>query len=317
LVGREAEFAVAAAAVRDVSEGRASAIVIEGEAGIGKTRLVQSLVDDARARGVTVFCGQAHPFERTRPFGVVATALDLNRRSLDPRRAAIGALLVGHGAEASAAAGAGAYRVVEEMVDLVESSCAERPVVLVAEDVHWADSASLLAISSVARQLPLSPLLVIVTARPSPMSAEAIGLLDDLVAGGARTVQLGPLSSDDVTALACRVLGVPPGPVLTALLAKAGGNPLWVVAMLRSLADEGLLRPAGDGVEATTSELPASMSDLVVRRRRHLPKGRWSCCRSQRYATSEPAPRPGQVVSGHRCGPLACVPAGEDRGAGR
>ena len=54
LVGREAEFAVAAAAVRELSEGRASALAIEGEAGIGKTRLVQSLVDDARARGVTV-----------------------------------------------------------------------------------------------------------------------------------------------------------------------------------------------------------------------------------------------------------------------
>ena len=55
------------------------------------------------------------------------------------------------------------------------------------------------------------------------------------------------------------------------MLAKAGGNPLWAVAMLRSLADEGMLRRAGDIVEATTSELPASLSDLVVRRLRHLP----------------------------------------------
>ena len=180
LVGREAEFAVAAAAVRELSEGRASALAIEGEAGIGKTRLVRSLVDDARARGVTIFCGEAHPFERTRPFGVVAAALDLNRRSPDPRRAAIGGLLAGQGAEASAAAGDISYRVVEEIVDLVETSCAERPVLLVAEDVHWADSASLLAISSVARQLPLSALLVVVTARPSPLSAEAVRLLDDL-----------------------------------------------------------------------------------------------------------------------------------------
>ena len=102
------------------------------------------------------FCGQAHPFERTRPFGVVAAALDLSRRSPDPRRAAIGALLAGQGAGAPApAAGDIQYRVVEEIVDLVETSCAERPVLLVAEDIHWADSASLLAILSVARQLPL------------------------------------------------------------------------------------------------------------------------------------------------------------------
>jgi DNA-binding CsgD family transcriptional regulator/tetratricopeptide (TPR) repeat protein len=273
LVGREAEFAVAAGAVAELSEGRASALAIEGEAGIGKTRLVQSLVDDARARGVTIFCGEAHPFERTRPFGVVAAALDLNRRSPDPRRAAIGGLLAGHGPEASAAAGDISYRVVEEIVDLVEASCAERPVLLVAEDVHWADSASLLAISSLARQLPLSALLVVVTTRPSPLSAEGVRLVDDLGAAGARTLQLRPLASDEVAELACQVLGAPPGPALTALLGKAGGNPLWVVAMLRSLADEGLLRPAGDALEATTSELPASLSDLVVRRLWHLRAG--------------------------------------------
>jgi predicted ATPase len=98
LVGREAELAVAAAALRRLSVGQASALVIEGEAGIGKTRLVASIVDDARSGDVAVFCGQAHPFERTRPFGVVAAALDLSRRSADPRRAAIGALLAGQGA---------------------------------------------------------------------------------------------------------------------------------------------------------------------------------------------------------------------------
>jgi DNA-binding CsgD family transcriptional regulator/tetratricopeptide (TPR) repeat protein len=75
LVGREAELALAGAAVRQLREGRASALVIEGEAGIGKTRLVQSIVDDARSGDVAVFCGQAHPFERTRPFGVVTAVL--------------------------------------------------------------------------------------------------------------------------------------------------------------------------------------------------------------------------------------------------
>ena len=79
LVGREAELRLAAAAVRQLSDGRASTLAIEGEAGIGKTRLVQSIVEDARSRDVAVFCGQAHPFERTRPFGVLAAALDLSR----------------------------------------------------------------------------------------------------------------------------------------------------------------------------------------------------------------------------------------------
>ncbi|HEX6026647.1 MAG TPA: AAA family ATPase [Solirubrobacter sp.] len=272
VVGRESALALTASAVRELAAGRASTLVIEGEAGIGKTRLVQSIVDDARSRGSAVFCGHAHPFERTRPFGVVAAALGVSRRSADPRRAAIDALLRGNG-DGAAERGAGdvQYRVVEEIVDLVESSCAERPVLLVAEDLHWADSASLLAIWSLVRQLPLAALLVVVTARPSPQSSETVRLLDDLVVGGARTVRLQPLGADEVAALARQMLGAAPGPALSAMLAKAGGNPLWAVALVRSLLDGGMVRRVGDTVEPTTFELPASLDDLVVRRLRHLP----------------------------------------------
>jgi DNA-binding CsgD family transcriptional regulator/tetratricopeptide (TPR) repeat protein len=274
LVGREPELAVAAAALSEVEAGRAAALAIEGEAGIGKTSLVHRLVDDARARRMTTFYGAAHPFERTRPFAVVAAALGLDRRSADPRAAAIGHMLAGGSPDPPAPASEALHhRVVEEIVDLVEASCAEHPVLLVAEDLHWADSASLRALSSVVRQLPLSPVLVAVTTRPSPLSAEVVRLLDDLASAGGSTVSLAPLDPDAVATLASQRLGAPPGPALTEQLAKAGGNSLLAVALLRSLEDEGLLCRDGDVVETTSSELPASLSDLVVRRLRHLPAG--------------------------------------------
>lgn len=273
LVGREAERALVAAAVRQLSAGRGSALAIEGEAGIGKTRLAQSIVADARSRGLTVFCGQAHPFERTRAFGVIASALNLGRRSPDPRRAAIGALITGRDAGPSEFGGGDVrYRVVEEIVDLVETSCAERPALLVVEDIHWADSASLLAISSVTRRLPLAPFLVVLTARTAPQPAEVVRLLDDLAAEDGHILRLRPLEPDEVALLARDVLGAAPGPDLTAMLTKAGGNPLWAVAMLRSLEAEGALRRHGGVVEATTTELPPPLGDLVVRRLRGLPK---------------------------------------------
>ena len=116
-----------------------------------------------------MFCGGAHPFERTRPFGVAAAALGLSPRSPNRRSAAIGTLLAGASSGASGFVDDIQYRVVEEIVDLVETACADRPVLLVAEDLHWADTASLLTILAVTRQLALAPLLTMVTTRPSPL----------------------------------------------------------------------------------------------------------------------------------------------------
>ena len=268
LVGREAELAQAAASVRDASAGQASLLVIEGEAGIGKTRLTESIVEDARRRGMLAFSGHAHPFERTRPFGVLATALDLNPSSSDPRRAEIGALLAAKG---STQFDDVQFQVVAKIVEVVETACAEQPVVLVAEDVHWADSASLLAISALTRQLSLSPLLVVVTTRPAPLSAEAVQLVDEMALAGARTLLLEALTARDIAALARERLGTLPGPQLTGLLEKAGGNPLWAVAILGALRDEGMLERTDGVTEATTSELPATLHALVVRRLRDLP----------------------------------------------
>lgn len=270
LVGRDAELALVTDAVLHLSRGEAAVLTVEGEAGIGKTRLVRSIVDDARSRGLTVFSGQAHPFERTRPFGVVADALALNRRSPDPRRAAIGLLLSGDGPSQGTAEDI-QYRVAEEIVDLVELACVQRPVLLVVEDIHWADSASLMAVLSLARRLPLAPLLLVTTTRTSPQSPELMRLLNDLETAGASVVQLRALEPGDVAQLSTHVLGGTPGPVLAAVLAKAGGNPLWVTAILRSLNEEGRLLRSGGTVEATASELPVSLGDLVVRRLRDLP----------------------------------------------
>lgn len=272
LVGRDKELAFVRAEVAGLSEGRATVLAIEGEAGIGKTRLVEAIADDARSRGMVVLCGRAHPFERTRPFGVVAAALGLEPRSPHPRSAAIGALLADRSAGAPGSTGDLQYRIVEEIVDLVDTACAERPVLLVAEDIHWADTASLLTLLSIARRLPLAPLLAVVTTRPSPLPGDVARLLDDLAAGGGRTLRLQPLTADDVAALASHVLGAPPGPGLTAMLAKAGGSPLWATAMLRSLADEGALSRASDHIDVASADLPASLSELVVRRLRDLPR---------------------------------------------
>ena len=261
--------------VRDVRAGQAAVLLIEGEAGIGKSRLVRSMTGAARAGGAVVFQGGAHPFERTHPFGAVVDALDLRPRSPDRRRAVIGSLLAGDAGRPGTAAGDALdrrYQIVEEVLDLLEATCAEGPVVLVLEDIHWADDSTLLAFQSMARRLVHVPLLLVASLRPSPRSAELDQLLSDVFDAGARLIRLDPFAPEEVYALACTELGAAPGPELMAVLGKAGGNPLWVVEMLRSLSDEGLLRQGGTTAGAGFSALPGSLREVVVRRLRYLPE---------------------------------------------
>ncbi|MEY2476984.1 MAG: hypothetical protein QOG87_2299 [Actinomycetota bacterium] len=273
LVGRDGELDIVAELVRGLHRGAAAAVLIEGEAGIGKTRLVQAIADDAGRRAVSVLRGGAHPFERNRPFGAVAQALDLRRQSPDPRRAAIAGLLAADpDAPGSARPVDVRFRVVDEIVDLVEASCARAPLVLVFEDLHWADDSTLLAVRGLVLGLGHVPLLVVVTLRPAPRAPELDQLLDECESAGARRLSLGSLRPADVEELVQVELGLPPGPLLTSILAKAGGNPLWLVEILRSLSSEGWLRRGDDVAEATADQLPDSLRDLVLRRLRYLPE---------------------------------------------
>jgi predicted ATPase len=95
LIGRARELECFQTFVEAITTGSAATLLIEGEAGIGKTRLLTTLIGVARERGLTLFHGGAHPLERIRPFGVLVDALDLRSTSSDPLRAALGRLLIG------------------------------------------------------------------------------------------------------------------------------------------------------------------------------------------------------------------------------
>jgi hypothetical protein len=93
LRGRGLELGVLAGTLDRVAAGRPAAAVVEGAAGIGKTRMLAETLDGASARGFGVVTGRARELERTRPFGLLSDALACSRSSPDPRRAAIAALL--------------------------------------------------------------------------------------------------------------------------------------------------------------------------------------------------------------------------------
>jgi len=272
LIGRARELELLGDLVRGVTGGVAATVLVEGEAGIGKSRLLSSAIETACESGVTVFHGEAHPLERTRPFGALVEALDLRRGSSDPRRAAVGRLLAAEtaGGTDSPPAGALQFRAVEEIIDLQVLSD-KGPVFLALDDLHWADESTLLAFRWMTRQLTQVPLLLLATLRPSPRSPELDQLLADSVASGATLIGLQPLGRSDVAALVGAELGLPPGPKLAGLVDRAAGNRLWVVELLRSMSAEGAIEVNGTYAEVTEAELPGSLRQLLVRRLGYLP----------------------------------------------
>jgi len=93
ICGREDEIRALGEALDLVAAGGPAIVLVEGEAGIGKTRLLAQALLDARGRGMQVAAGQAEDRERTRPFGLLTAAFGCTRSSPDPRRAAIAGLL--------------------------------------------------------------------------------------------------------------------------------------------------------------------------------------------------------------------------------
>ena len=88
LRGRQLELAALGATLDRAASGRLAIVIVEGEAGIGKTRLLAEALQDARVRGLQVAAGRARELERTRPFGLLADALGCDRSATNPRRAA-------------------------------------------------------------------------------------------------------------------------------------------------------------------------------------------------------------------------------------
>lgn len=284
LIGRDLEIEILRRVLEGVTRGSAASVVIEGEAGIGKTRLLSSTAAAARDRGVTVLRGAAHPLEHTRPFGPLVDALQLRPGSDDAHRAAIGRLLVGDDAVPAGMLMPGQlqFRVVEEIIDLLEAMSDQGPVLLALDDLHWAESATLLAVRWITQRLTAVPLLLVVTLRPAARSLELVQLLDDVAQLATTVVRLDALPDRDVEMLVEAELGIAPGPELVEVARRAGGNPLWVVELLRSLSAEGRIDLTGDRAELMAGELPGSIRQLVATRLRYLPE---SAVRSLRTAS--------------------------------
>jgi DNA-binding CsgD family transcriptional regulator/tetratricopeptide (TPR) repeat protein len=277
LVGRASELASLVELLLRAAEGPCQVAFIDGEAGIGKTRLLAEVLDRARGLGFQPFIGAAAELERDRPFGALVEALGLHPTASDPERAEIGHLLVGDRDPfrspmvSLAEAPALRYRVLEAVLTLVERLSLSAPTVIVLEDLHWADPSTLLALHQLFRRLPHLPLALFVTLRPSPWNPELDRLLGNFLATGGSHLRLGNMDPDEVAALVTEVVGTPPGPTLSQAVEGAGGNPLFVTELLRALLSEGAIEFRDGRAELPEFVLPPLFRLLILRQLGTLP----------------------------------------------
>lgn len=172
LLGRDSELASLTALLEPARRGAGGLAWIEGEAGIGKTRLIAAAVEVAREQGLAVLAAGAEELESHRPFGVVSNGLGVDRRSADERRAEVARALYATPEREHApllqGGGALTFAVAEQLLGLVEDLCADTPTMLVLDDLQWADPSSLTFVGRLAHELGALPLVLVAAMRRGP-----------------------------------------------------------------------------------------------------------------------------------------------------
>ena len=260
LVGRETELELLDGVLEDAAESSSRFVVITGEAGIGKTRLLSELASRAVAREYLALEGRAVEFERDLPFGVVVDAFDAHLERLDAatfdRLAADGleelsavfpAMRTLGSVSAERTTAAERFRAYNAVRELIERLAARRPLVVALDDLHWADRASIELIAHLLRRPPQAGVAVAAafrTGRADPMLVDAIerasrdGVVD--------RIRLGPLAAEE----AQRLLREATKPELERLYHESGGNPLYFL----QLARVGVTERATNGEKANGSD---------------------------------------------------------------
>jgi class 3 adenylate cyclase/tetratricopeptide (TPR) repeat protein len=290
-VGRERERADLRRAVGDARVGRGSFVLVSGEAGVGKSRLVHEIDAEADARGLRVLAGHSVKDEGQAPYLPFTEMLE--QGMVTPRSPAILRDALGDAAPEIARIAPALRLVVPDIPaplelppeqarrylwlsvrEFIGRAAQERPLLLVFEDLHWADQSTLLLLEYLAPQLPGMPVMIVGTFRDDEVepTSPLARILNQLVRERLVTrVTLRPLTREDVGALLAGLAGQrPPAAVVRGIHAQSEGNPFFAEELYFHLAESGALlddqgRFRGD-LRVEDLDIPSSVRMVVGER---------------------------------------------------
>ena len=269
LYGRDDELEALQVALAAAAAGRGELAFVAGEAGFGKTALVEALAAGAHNAGAVVLTGHAYDHDAA-PYAPWIELLRGYRGG-----AGLPDLSPGLASAEILEALAGKDAVFEQVAGFLASLSQERLVLLVLEDLHWSDQASLELLRSVARRVSAWPLLIVATFRERELAPhQPLQRVLPMLLREARPlrIDLRPLSDDAVRQLIGVRYGLPPPDEakLTAYVQRATeGNALLLIELLRTLEHERLLCPADDGwqiCDLSTTVVPPLVRHMLGQR---------------------------------------------------
>ena len=270
LVGRERELELLGQLLEETCAHNPRFVFVTGEPGIGKTCLLLELVRQAEQRGCLALRGSAAEFERELPFGVVVDAFDEYLESLDPHEfnrlsaedvgelsgvfPALSSLNPGSDQPTTAAERFRAHRAVR---DLIESLAVRQPLVVVLDDLHWADGASLELTAYLLRHPPRGSVMVAFTLRGGQADRGLMAAMERATkdADAVRLIELGPLTRADATTLIASVDGAE----REGMYETSGGNPFYLLQLSLMSADSD-----GPSTSRGNDGVPAPISAAII-----------------------------------------------------
>src|ERR1700722_3916115 len=260
--GRDGELSALRRHLDQVLSGAGTVALVEGGAGLGKSRLLAEVAAMARGLAIKAGVGGADPGDSVGQLSALMEALFSGPAPILGRAGLGGAHLSPEQR----------YWLLQDLQALLERAALEAPLLVCLDDLQWADSGTAAALRTLPARLATVPVGWVLASRPGQGSPGIRSALDRLEAEGAEKIVLGPLGQAGVAQVAADVLQAEPGPALLEMAGRAGGSPFLLVELLSGLREEKLIRIESGRAELAEWRLPHRVSESMRRRLERMPE---------------------------------------------